>query len=216
MIGHLRPNLGKSASALNGVLVKGLPWGVTEVSLFNGASPAIDNGDFAVFSPATLPDGFGFSLSSTGVPTILSAGSVARQNVQLDVYDMTFRMWFGQVTDYVNDTAPLILDHTNYTIFYNTNVAISDINLGSFATDIEGDLVTISTASTLPPGLVLAANFLTGTPTVIGSYPVTFVATDILGLSTNFPVWTFVVQANQLAHLERGQHGWMRSTFLGR
>lgn len=213
---HLRPNLGKSAATLDGVLVKGLPWGGSEVSLFAGASPAILNGDFAVYSRATLPDGFQFSLSGTGVPTVYSAGSIARQNVQIDVYDMTFRQWYGQVTDYVNDSAPIILDLNTYTVFYNTNVAITDVNLGSFAMDIEGDLVTISTGSTLPPGLFIAANFLSGTPTAIGTYPVTFVATDVLGLSTNFPVWTFVIQANQLAHLERGQHGWMRTTFLGR
>lgn len=217
MIHHnMRPGLGKYNSAYNYVLVNALPWGGGQISLFNGASPAVANGDMAVSSNATLPDGFQFQLSSTGVPKVYSNGSVARQNIQLDVYDMTFRQWMGVVTDYVNDTAPIILDPTAYTIFYNTGIPISDINLGSFATDIEGDLVTISTGSTLPPGLVLAANFLTGTPTTVGTYPVTFVATDILGLSTNFPVWTFEVQANQVSHLERGQHGWMRTTFLGR
>lgn len=216
MIGHLRPNLGQYAGTLHCVLVKGLPWGVTEVSLFNGASPAVANGDVAAFPISTLPDLFGFVLSSTGVPTIQSAGSVARQTVTIDVYDMTFRMWGGLTLDYVNDTAPRILDLNNYTIFYNTNVAITDVDLSSFATDVEGDQVFISTASTLPTGLTLVNNVLTGTPTVAGTYPVTFTATDIIGLAANFPLWTFVVQANQMSHLERGQHGWMRSTFLGR
>ena len=95
MLGHLRPNLGKSASTLDCVLVKNLPWGGSEISLFSGASPAVANGDLAVYSRATLPDGFQFSLSSTGVPTVFSAGSIARQNVQIDVYDMTFRTWYG-------------------------------------------------------------------------------------------------------------------------
>jgi hypothetical protein len=147
---------------------------------------------------------------------VFSAGSVARQNVQIDVYDMTFRTWYGQVTDYVNDSAPIILDLNTYTIFYITNLPIIDVNLAPFAFDVEGDPVTISTLSTLPPGLTLGANVLTGTPITPGTYPVTFIATDVLGLSTNFPLWTFVIQANQLAHLERGQHGWMRGTYLGR
>jgi hypothetical protein len=216
MIGHQRPNLGRAASTLQYVLANNLPWGGGQISLFNGASPAVANGDLAAFSFATLPDGFQFSLSQTGVPTVFSNGSIARQNVQLDVYDMTFRAWMGQVTDYVNDTPPIILDQTAYTIFYNTNVPIADVSLGSFATDAEGDVVTIDTLSTLPPGLTLLANVLAGTPTTVGTYPVTFRATDTLGLSTNFPVWTFVIQANQLAHLERGQHGWMRTTYLGR
>lgn len=216
MMGHLRPGLGQYNSAFNYVLVNALPWGGSEISLFSGASPAIVNGDIVAASNATLPDGFQFQISSTGVPKVFSNGSVARQNIQLNVYDMTFRQWMGEVTDYVNDTAPIILDPTAYTIFYNTNVSISDIDLGAFATDIEGDLITVSTGSTLPPGLTLAANFLTGTPTLAGTYPVTFVATDILGLASNFPVWTFVVSANQVSHLERGQHGWMRTTFLGR
>ena len=216
MLGHLRPNLGKASGALDYVLVNNLPWGGSEVSLFSGASPAIANGDLAAYSRSTLPDGFGFLLSSTGVPTVLSNGSVARQNIQLDVYDITFRAWFGQVTDYVNDTAPRILDLNSYTIFYNTNIAIVDIDLGAYAFDAEGDAVAISTLSTLPPGLSLLNNVLTGTPITIGTYPVTFTATDTLGLATNFPLWTFIVQANQFSHLERGQHGWFRGTFLGR
>jgi hypothetical protein len=216
MITHIRPGIGLYASTLNYVMANALPWGGSEVSLFSGASPAVLNGDMAATSRLTSPDSFVFQLSSTGVPVVFAGGSVARQQVQLDVYDMTFRQWMGVVTDYVNDHAPVILDLNTYTIFYVTNIPIAEVNLGSYAFDAEGDPITVSTGSTLPPGLVLGGNFLSGTPTTPGTYPVTFVATDVIGLATNFPLWTFVIQANQFSHLERGQHGWMRGTYLGR
>jgi hypothetical protein len=212
-----RPGIGiKAASLQQYVLANALPWGGGQVSLFNGASPAVANGDMAATVTLTQPDLFTYTLSSTGVPTVYSGGSTARQNVQIDVYDMTFRTWMGTVTDYVNDSAPIILDLNPYTIFYVTNVEIIPVDLNAITFDAEGDPVTISTVSTLPPGLTLGAGIVTGTPTTPGTYPVTFTATDTIGLATNFPLYTFVVQANQLSHLERGQHGWMRGTYLGR
>ena len=46
------------------------------------------------------------------------------------------------------------------------------------ATDPEGSAVVYSTSNTLPTGLNLVGNTITGTPTVIGSYPLTINASD--------------------------------------
>ena len=46
------------------------------------------------------------------------------------------------------------------------------------ATDPEGSAVVYSTSNTLPTGLNLVGNTITGTPTVLGSYPLTINATD--------------------------------------
>tara|TARA_R110001632_G_scaffold122935_3_gene235646 strand:+ start:1138 stop:3429 length:2292 start_codon:yes stop_codon:yes gene_type:complete len=46
------------------------------------------------------------------------------------------------------------------------------------ATDPEGSAVVYSTSNTLPTGLNLVGNTITGTPTVLGSYPLTINASD--------------------------------------
>lgn len=193
VIKRRRPNLGLYPLS-NYVLVKGLPWGAHEVSFFAGASPAVANGDIANVPYVTAPDNFILTLTSTGVPVIQVNGSTARQIVLLDVYDMSLRRWFGRVTDYVNDQPPVMLDLTHYQIPYIVGVPIINLDLSTFVTDPNGDQVTITTQSPLPPGLTIAANVLTGTPSQLGTFPVTFYAGDNIGPNTAFPPWTFTIQ----------------------
>lgn len=197
MIKRRRPNLGIYPQS-NYVMVKGLPWGGSEVSFFAGASPAVANGDIANVPKVTAPDNFVLTLTSTGVPVIQSNGSTARQTVLLDVYDMDKRAWYGRVTDYVNDQPPVMLDLAHHVFSYPVGVPIINLDLSTFVTDPNGDQVTITTASTLPPGLTIGANVLNGTPAQIGTYPVTFVANDGIGPSTSFPSWSFGIQPNQV------------------
>lgn len=194
----LQPDIGRYAGqGKRYVLVRNLPWGASEVSLFAGASPAVSNGDIAVVPAVTTPDNFVLTLSGTGVPVIQSGGSVARQTITLDVYDQTYRRWYGQVLDYVNNTPPAIIDLAHHTWNFTVGVPIADIDLGLYCTDINGDPITITALSPLPAGLTIAGSVLTGTPVQLGTSVVTFKAADITGEFTNFPSWTFVIQPVQ-------------------
>lgn len=192
-----RPGIGLYGHA-NYVLVKSLPWGGSEVSFFAGAAPAVANGDMAVASLLTAPDGFSCTLSSTGVPTIQSGGSTARQAITLDVYDNSLKAWMGQVTDYVNDKAPEAITSTPQILSYAVNDDV-EIDLSAYFFDFEGDEMVYTVLSgTLPDGLTISGSFLSGTVTTAYSGDVVFEATDTIGLTGPSPTFSITVTEGTL------------------
>lgn len=175
------------------VIVAGLPWGVGEYSVFEGASPAVANGDTAVCPKVSTPDGFVAVIDATGVPQIDTFGSTARQEIDIDVYDASLDAWMGLTPQYVNNLAPVLASAPTYASTYEEAVPIGNLDIGALASDPEGDALTVTTASTLPPGLTLVGNTVTGTPHVAGVYVVNFVISDALGAPYNLAPWTFTV-----------------------
>lgn len=187
------PGLGIYPGA-NMVQVNGLPWASGQDSEFAGANPPVHVGDIAAVPPVTKPDGFALQLSSTGVPVVFSAGATQRQSFTLDVYSNFYKQWYGQVTDYINDQAPS-WDPTPHTFVFALNQPINPVLLTPFCPDPEGDTVTITLNSgALPAGISCTGNTLTGTPSVAGTYLVTFLATDSIGQGSPSPTWTLQVQ----------------------
>lgn len=191
-----RPGIG-IYPAQNYVLVKGLPWGGSEDSFFHGASPAVANGDMAAVSPLTAPDSFTWTLSATGVPTIYSGGSVARQSITLDVYDLSTRQWMGLVTDYVNDQAPTATGGPqSFSYAVGDDVAI---DLNDYFIDTEGDQLAYSLYSgTLPDGLMFSGSLLTGTALSTYSGDVVFTATDISGQAGQSEIFSLEVTSGMV------------------
>lgn len=88
---------------------------------------------------------------------------------------------------------PPVWNGTPQTLAFTAGKATPGLLLTAYVTDPQGQALTISTASPLPPGMSLVANSLIGTPTLAGSYPVVWKATDSGGRSANSPNWTVSV-----------------------
>lgn len=180
------------------VPVSGLPWGVTEESFYTGASPAVANGDTGVNQALSSPDSFATTMSATGVPIILSGGSIARQTVFIDVYDESLDTWMGLTTEYVNDQAPTKTTSATQSFSYSVGQDVS-IDLSTYFFDFEGDEMVYTVYSgTLPDGLTISGSILAGTVTAAYSGNVVFTATDIINATGNSPTFAFTVNAGTL------------------
>lgn len=198
MLCHYQRGLGKTGSRQY-VLVRALPWAQGELSMLEGANPAVVNGDIICTFRRTMPDSFILEMTSTGVPIIYSNGDVSGQHFDFDVYDWSTRAFMGEVTDYVNNHAPVFLDQQPHVILLARNLEIDPpIDLTSFVVDYEADPLTFSSTDAPPPGLTLANNQITGTPDTPGSYVMHFTVRDPAGGSTVAPLFTFVV-GNEIA-----------------
>lgn len=89
----------------------------------------------------------------------------------------------------VPNTAPVLPTLTNQTLVEDT--AITDINVT--ATDADSDTITYS-VSTLPTGVTLVNNVITGTPTSAGTYNIEVNATD--GTATDTETFSLAVTAD--------------------
>jgi hypothetical protein len=166
MLQTLMPGIGKYSGSLLYANVYQLPWGATERSVFNGASPAVANGDFSV-ATITSPGSYDVTLTPTGVVVIDTAGDTARQSFYADVYDVSLRTWYGQVIQWVNNALPAYNHSLTSAISVQTGVVADPVNFGATVTDADGDALTYTIVSgSLPPGLTLdpTTGIITGTP----------------------------------------------------
>lgn len=186
-------------------VVSGLPWAVGEASLLAGASPPVVNGDIMEWETPSHPDGYVVDISSTGVPTIFSNGDDAGQYFRFNVWDTSLGVYYGQITVYVNNRAPLMLDTQPLTIYRPRGADIVPVDLMDYIVDPEGQNLIFTTPDSLPSALLQVddgngnvGNLITGTPNVAGSYAVHFTATDPAGAATAFPLTTIEI-GNQAA-----------------
>lgn len=86
-----------------------------------------------------------------------------------------------------------VWNSTPQTLAFTAGNATPPLLLTSFVTDPQGQPLTISAVTALPPGMSLAGNSLIGTPSLAGTYTVIWKATNTSGLAANSPSWTISV-----------------------
>lgn len=196
--GDLR-NIGHYAATYSQLVVSGaLPWpAVNAASVYQGAVPAVINGEFMATELVDLPLGNPFVLNPNGTLVVNVNGSRARQLVMVARYDPRVKDWSAAQPTYLNNQVPVLAPNEAYSFSYPINVAIDPFDLTLFAIDGEGDPLAITMPSgVLPTGMVFdGVNAITGTPTVAGTFVANFVWADITGDNTGLVPFTFLIQA---------------------
>jgi Putative Ig domain len=151
----------------NYVLVKDLPWGASEVSVFARATPAVANGDLLATPPLTSPNSFPVTMTSTGVPIVDATWSTVRQSLTVDVYDESLAAWYGATIQWINNALPVYDGSLSEVVTLRSGEAATPLSIAAAMTDADNDSLTYSIVSgSLPPGMTLNAStgIITGTP----------------------------------------------------
>lgn len=178
--------------------VNGLPAN-TAPTIENPGTRTTRSGLFILQIDATDADGDALVYSATGLPSGLSidpsTGVIAGTVVAGGSYGVTVTVSDGALQASV--TFALVVTTNSAPTLQTPQDQTHDlddvVSLQLSASDPDGDVLTYS-ASGLPPGLSLnsAAGLIIGTPTAIGTYPVTVtVADQLLSTSRTFS-WTVV------------------------
>lgn len=174
-----------------------VPWDAQDESIFEGASPAVEDQDLAAAVRTVDPDGYSLLINPDGTMVIDSGGDPARQSFNVDLYDRTVLDWTGDTTFWINNQSPVAEELDPAALLQN--VAMTAITLASFITDADDSLDTLvltvspDTVNALPTGVSIATeqvlvgeNNLTiasleGTPTTVSSGTTKLRITDPTG-----------------------------------
>jgi len=185
-------------------------------SSFKGASAAVVTGDVLI---ADATDGQGAPVTFTGEGVaIFATNSLARQSFTKDVYDVSAGDFLGSALDYENDAAPLAAGQSTSVPFvlFPLNQT-SSFDLGQFFTDPQGDTLTITAVTSLPPNRTLSANALAGTPTASATSLLTVQAQNLSGETSTLTLSVVdgaVVVPNALGLIESDGETLAQNAFL--
>jgi hypothetical protein len=159
-----------------------VPWGGTEESVLENASPAAVDGDILECSTVTSPGGYAVEMDADGVFSFNPGTDTDRQSIVAKFYDVSVGAWSDDPADtfYVNNKFPVYTSAVTSFLF-RKSTAITPVPLEPFWADEESDAITVTFEDTLPTGLSNSSETLQGTPTVYGRTVVTERATDALG-----------------------------------
>lgn len=153
-------------------------------SIYQGASPAIVNGDMGVVSATSSPGGYANTLAADGTVSIDAGGDTSRQSFTGDGYDYSLRAWGGLATFYVNNVGPNFVDPSapNPTVVIRTGEAFT-FDILALAEDAEDDPLTVTVSpdsvDTPPTGSSLTDGDFAGTVNAEQTAVITWRWTDI-------------------------------------
>ncbi len=162
------------------------------IETFNASvSPDIAVGDYVIAPLTTTPDGCALIVGVDGnfqeLPPILGVTtgpcSVSRQSATMTFWDTSAgALHADSLIWYENNKIP-VPAHPPQSIVYRIplNAPMTPVSLNGQCTDADGDTLTYTSTSTLPTGLSITNNVLSGTATDAGASIVTFRCTDIAG-----------------------------------
>lgn len=137
---------------------------VDSTSPYSGQGPA--TGDYVTIDLVTTASSYNVTQDVDGTVSYAAGGDPARQFINASVYDVSAaaNLYFLLVYNNLPPTnePPPFADP----LLYERNVASSSLDLAALALDPEGDAVVVTALDTLPTGLAITLNILSGTPTV--------------------------------------------------
>lgn len=167
-----------------------VPWGTTEQSILENASPPASDGDIIVCSSVTTPGNYSVTMASDGAFSFNPGSDTTRQSIVAQLYYSATCTYSNPVPVpfWVNNTPPTFVGQLQFEL--STGVPINSIDITSLFIDSEGDQMIITIENELPPGLTLSPdNKITGIPTTPGNYSTVIKATDVTG---DFTTITFI------------------------
>jgi hypothetical protein len=167
------------------------------IDMFNaaGASPAIAVSDYVIAPLVTSPSSCVFTVRGDGHFSFVPASGDSTGNCNTVRQSVTMTFWDTSANAAHADT--LIWYDNNHipsaatapaSVIYKVplNSAMTPVDLTGLCVDGDGDALTYASVTTLPAGLAIAANVLSGTATSRGITRATFSCTDITGDFANF------------------------------
>lgn len=117
---------------------------------------------------ATRPNGHGFVGDDTGSGVEDTNGDTSRSDTDLVAYDESAGTLIGPHTVYFRNNRPVVLISSyGPTLEYNEAMTPVDFLDGTWASDADGDTLTVAvTSGSLPTGTSLVGGVWSGTPTV--------------------------------------------------
>jgi hypothetical protein len=153
--------------------------------MFTNASTVPATGDTGIIDVASIEDGVPISPQPDGSVSLLMGSVTRRQSWNVDFYDDSGQAIVGVSKDYFNNVAPVIstVGKVAPAIFLPANQAITPTDIVSnFATDVDGDILTVS-LDTTPAGLSVSGQDVTGTSPGSSITPANATYTDVAGES---------------------------------
>lgn len=152
-------------------------WGRSSIA---NASTVVVSGDVLIADAVDL-QGNAVTFTSEGVAAF-ATNVPDRQSFVKDVYDTSAGAFIGTASDYENDLPPQPPGQNSSipVIFFTLNQATS-ADISTFFTDPQGDPLTITALTALPPNRSLVGNSLTGTALANATTLITFQAANLSG-----------------------------------
>ncbi|MDB6104063.1 MAG: phage tail protein [Gammaproteobacteria bacterium] len=158
---YLNPTTGRQFTVVTGLPAPGID------SILNGAVPPAAAPDVIEADLLTIPSGYALSISSVGAPSYV--GTAVNESFQARLYDYSAGTWSARITDYINSQPPQYQSNLGpYASALNAPLTPIDLTVGFV--DPQGNPVTITAASGMPPGISISANRLVGAGSTQGIY----------------------------------------------
>jgi hypothetical protein len=166
------------------------------VDTFNAsASPDIAVGDYMIGPMLTTPSACTLSLQANGQVSYQTAfGDTSgfcdtlRQSAMITFWDTSAGGTHADTLAWWdNNRSPAPANASGTVVFrVPLNAPMAPQSLVGLCNDADADVMTYTSVTTLPTGLSISANVLSGTATSRGTSPVTFRCTDVAGAATDF------------------------------
>lgn len=182
------------------ITVAGLPWPEGAYSVFDGADPAVEDGDVWEGDTHTTPDNYPITQYADGTFLIEVGGDPSKQCFDNDVWDTSEEGWMGSATTCVNNHAPTQIGSPETdNLIVQEGAAIVPIDWNSLFTDEDGDAITFTLSpeseDTLPSSLTFVDGVMEGEIDSADSYSLIVRATDSSNDWTDSAPFTFTVYA---------------------
>lgn len=158
-------------------------------SLQENQTPAVVVGDIFVTDIKTTPGNYPVTVNGDGTVVINALGDTTRQSFQADIFDASLSTDYGAFTVYINNHAPVVsVQPPDISIFLGNAIPTIAFTAppSPYVTDQDGDpLTSVLLSGSLPTGVTLANNVLSGIATSIVSNPIVIQFSDPIGATAN-------------------------------